>query len=185
MPSRAPRNPPYPPTSTSPAAPPHANLAPSSIERSAPRLIPQNAIGLPSMNANPATSPPHRHGHSRSISHPFPSPFAGAGKRRNRSIPKQDFLDSDDDDDDVTYLPDPMSSSPRKGPPRSVPGEELTTGKCMTCNCTVRWPRNLKVFRCTECLTVNDLEPYKEPNDSSGRGKDGKAPVPAIPRKGD
>ncbi|PLB46704.1 hypothetical protein P170DRAFT_477579 [Aspergillus steynii IBT 23096] len=183
MPSRAPRNPPYPPTSSSPAAPPHANLVPSSIERSAPRLIPQNATGLPSMNANPATSPPHRHGHSRSISHPFPSPFAGAGKRRNRSIPKQDFLDSDDDDDDVTYLPDPLSSSPRKGPPRPVPGEDMTTGKCMTCNCTMRWPRNLKIFRCTECLTVNDLEPYRESNDSSGRGKDGKPPAPAIPRK--
>ncbi|QMW28291.1 hypothetical protein G4B84_003580 [Aspergillus flavus NRRL3357] len=89
------------------------------------------------MVANPATSPPHhfqRRGHSRSISHPFPSPFSS--RRRNKSISKHDFLDSDDDDDEVTYLPDPLSSSPRKGAPRLSPGEELTTGKCMTCNCS-------------------------------------------------
>ncbi|KAA8648512.1 HECT-type E3 ubiquitin-protein ligase [Aspergillus tanneri] len=185
MPSRHPHNL-YPPTSSSP----HATLV-SSTERSVPRLVPQHATSLPSMNANPATSPPHRHGHSRSISHPFPSPFADSSKRTNRSMWKQDFLDSDDDDDDddeVTYLPDPLSSSPRKGPPppHLGPGEDLTTGKCMTCNCTMRWPRNLKVFRCTECLTVNDLELYREPNDSSGRSPprlDGRPPVPAIPRK--
>ncbi|BAE58012.1 unnamed protein product [Aspergillus oryzae RIB40] len=138
------------------------------------------------MVANPATSPPHhfqRRGHSRSISHPFPSPFSS--RRRNKSISKHDFLDSDDDDDEVTYLPDPLSSSPRKGAPRLSPGEELTTGKCMTCNCSVRWPRNLKVFRCTECLTVNDMEPHRGSPESSGHahpGKDDK-PLPTIPRK--
>lgn len=28
----------------------------------------------------------------------------------------------------------------------------------MACNSTVRWPQDLKVFRCTTCLTINDLE---------------------------
>lgn len=28
----------------------------------------------------------------------------------------------------------------------------------MTCDSTVRWPQGLKVFRCTTCLTINDLE---------------------------
>lgn len=142
------------------------------------------------MTGNPATSPPHRRGHSRSVSHPFPSPFGGITKRRNRSISKKDNLmfDSDDEDDDeVTYLPDPNSSSPRKGAARPTPAEEMTSGKCMVCNSTVRWPRNLKVFRCTECLTVNDLEPFVDSGKAGGNGlsgSDGKAPTPAVPRKG-
>ena len=35
------------------------------------------------------------------------------------------------------------------------------TGKCVTCDSTVRWPQDLKVFRCTTCLTINDLEPFE------------------------
>lgn len=185
MPSRTTRNPSHPPTSLSNVVDLNAPLPPLPIERGAPSMLSQDGQLLPTMVANPATSPPHHfqhRGHSRSISHPFPSPFSG--RRRNKSISKHDFLDSDDDDE-VTYLPDPLSSSPRKGVSRSSPGEELTTGKCMTCNCTVRWPRNLKVFRCTECLTVNDLELYRGSTESSGHahpGKDDK-PLPTIPRK--
>jgi E3 ubiquitin-protein ligase HECTD2 len=187
MPSRTTRNPSHPPTSQSNAVNLNAPLPPLPTERDAPYSLPQDPQLLPSMIGNQATSPPlhpHHRGHSRSISHPFPSPFSG--RRRNKSISKRDFLDSDDDDDEVTYLPDPLSSSPRKGALRASPGEELTTGKCMTCNCTVRWPRNLKVFRCTECLTVNDLEPHRgstEPSGHSHPGKDEK-PLPTIPRKG-
>ncbi|KAE8323014.1 hypothetical protein BDV39DRAFT_182956 [Aspergillus sergii] len=186
MPPRTTRNPFHPSTSHSNVVDLNAPLPPLPTERGAPSSLPHEAQFPPSMVANPATSPPHhfqRRGHSRSISHPFPSPFSS--RRRNKSISKHDFLDSDDDDDEVTYLPDPLSSSPRKGAPRFSPGEELTTGKCMTCNCSVRWPRNLKVFRCTECLTVNDLEPHRGSPESSGHahpGKDDK-PLPTIPRK--
>ncbi|KAL4942434.1 hypothetical protein BDV06DRAFT_163874 [Aspergillus oleicola] len=126
---------------------------------------------------SPTSPPPHPRGHTRSISQPFAS-FTGVGKRRNKSISVEANLDTDDDDDDDDdiYLPNPnpLSSSPRKGHQRVPPREELTTGKCMTCNNTVRWPRNLKVFRCTECLTVNDLEPYQETRDPGSQ---------AIPRK--
>ncbi|KAL4928560.1 uncharacterized protein BDV17DRAFT_92925 [Aspergillus undulatus] len=134
--------------------------------------------GAPSL-FSPTSPPPHRRGHTRSISQPFASAFTGVGKRRNKSISAEASLDTDDDDDDDDiYLPNPnpLSSSPRKGHghPRVQPKEELTTGRCMTCNSTVRWPRNLKVFRCTECLTVNDLEPYQETRDPGQQ---------AIPRK--
>ena len=37
--------------------------------------------------------------------------------------------------------------------------KEMVTGKCMTCDSLVRWPRELSVFRCTVCLTINDLHP--------------------------
>lgn len=46
--------------------------------------------------------------------------------------------------------------APKAGKPEPV------TGKCMTCDATVRWPQGLKVFRCTTCLTINDLEPLAE-----------------------
>lgn len=39
---------------------------------------------------------------------------------------------------------------------------ELTTGQCMCCNSSVRWPSNLTQFRCTICMTVNDLNPAKQ-----------------------
>ncbi|KKK12481.1 hypothetical protein AOCH_001911 [Aspergillus ochraceoroseus] len=189
MPSRAALNSSDPPTSRSAAVHPSTAPVPLPAERNLPRLLSQDVPALPPMTGNPATSPPVRRGHSRSISHPFTSPFAGIGKSRNKSISKQAFLDSDDDDDDDdgTRLPNLLSSSPRKGVPRPAPGEELTTGKCMTCSSTVRWPRSVKVFRCTECLTVNDLEPCQETKETGSQGtpgKNGKPPQALIPRRG-
>ncbi|GLB03812.1 putative E3 ubiquitin-protein ligase [Aspergillus tubingensis] len=189
MPSRTPYNPSYPPTSGTPSSHIRSAAIPFPAEGNSPHRIPQDGSGLSSMTGNPATSPPHRRGHSRSVSHPFPSPFGGMTKRRNRSISKKDnfLFDSDDEDDDeVTYLPDPNSSSPRKGAARPTPSDEMTSGKCMVCNSTVRWPRNLKVFRCTECLTVNDLELFVDSGKAGGNGlsgSDGKAPTPTVPRK--
>ncbi|BDD54654.1 hypothetical protein MAP00_000255 [Monascus purpureus] len=141
---------------------------------------------MSSLNFPPKS--PFRRGHSRSLSHPFPSPFGGFGKRRNKSISKHDILDSDDDDDDfgVGYAPGRLSSSPRKEPVRAVPEDEFVAGRCMTCNSTVRWPRHLKVFRCTSCLAVNDLELPRESKDYIGSDKSakGKAPPPAnVQRK--
>lgn len=180
MPLRATPNHPSHPPPPPPSNPPAVRAGPSTV-------IPSLMNG-----PSPIASPPrHRGRHSRSISHPFP---AIGNKRRNRSQ-KQDFLDSDDDDDDdsdqVTYLPLPdslasLSTSPQKGLPRPSPAEDLTSGRCMTCNSTVRWPKHLKVFRCTECLTVNDLEAGRESVESHGGNhtKDGKGTAPSIPRKG-
>lgn len=60
---------------------------------------------------------------------------------------------------------DDDGTSPRRNAPQyaaakqKVPDKDLMTGKCMTCDSMVRWPKELKVFRCTVCLTINDLKP--------------------------
>ncbi|PYH44314.1 E3 ubiquitin protein ligase [Aspergillus saccharolyticus JOP 1030-1] len=184
MPSRFLRN----PSLTPAAGHPYPSLVPfhANDERSAPAEIVHNAPDLSAMTGLTATSPPTRRGHSRSISHPFPSPFTAAGGKRRPSIskkkPSRPALDSDDDDF-LGYMPDPASSSPRNRPPQHG---AMAAGKCMACNCTVRWPRDLKVFRCTECLTVNDLEPYLATAKAGGHGNagvDGKSRTPMVPRK--
>ena len=48
----------------------------------------------------------------------------------------------------------------------------------MTCDATVRWPQGLKVFRCTTCLTINDLEPFTEPSPAPQGGPHVRRPVP-------
>jgi E3 ubiquitin-protein ligase HECTD2 len=46
----------------------------------------------------------------------------------------------------------------------------------MTCDSTVRWPKELKVFRCTVCLMINDLKPIV----LEARNEDGqRTPIPA------
>ena len=37
--------------------------------------------------------------------------------------------------------------------------KHLVTGRCITCDSLVRWPKHLNVFRCTVCLMINDLKP--------------------------
>ncbi|KAK2066425.1 hypothetical protein P8C59_000249 [Phyllachora maydis] len=47
------------------------------------------------------------------------------------------------------------------------------TGNCMTCNALVRWPRDLAVYKCSICATINHVQPL---------GADRKqGPVPAPP----
>lgn len=48
-------------------------------------------------------------------------------------------------------------------------------GQCMCCDSTVRWPSNLSMFRCTICLSVNDLVPAKPmPTEDGTTHKKGK-----------
>lgn len=35
--------------------------------------------------------------------------------------------------------------------------KDFATGNCMTCGSLMRWPKDLKVFKCTICATINDL----------------------------
>ena len=156
MPSRSERHPlPIPPSSTAgnvaipglhPSQHPGLEVSPRRIVR------PRDASTMSPSNGSAPKGPYHRE-HRRSIS----NPFAGFGRKRDKPAAKYATWDSEDDDDDeVTYPLEPESSSPRKG---AAPGNNIAEGKCQTCDATVRWPRHLKVFRCTDCLMVTDLEP--------------------------
>lgn len=110
----------------------------------------------------------YRRGHHRSISHPFTSAFTSIGRKRDKAATKHDKYekydkeikwDSDSDSDEVTYPIQPVSSSPRKDSNRGGPSNGTAETKCGTCNSTVRWPQNLSVFRCSDCLMITDLEP--------------------------
>lgn len=103
--------------------------------------------------------------HNRSFSHPFPNLF---GSKRSERKPH------------TKGEQDGISNSSRDGrideAKAKIAGQENThqrvdrqpvTGRCMTCDSTVRWPQGLKVFRCTTCLTINDLEPGHEPSSSA------------------
>lgn len=109
--------------------------------------------------------------HSRSFSHPFPSIFGGGKKSDKRSLIRPDANIFDSTDDDASTNGDgarPNGSS--KPPVRNTSqktSQEPMTGKCMTCDSTVRWPQGLKVYRCTICLTINDLEPYADTRDGA------------------
>ena len=55
--------------------------------------------------------------------------------------------------------------------------KDMVTGKCATCDSTVRWPRHLDVYRCTVCLMINDLK--------LANGDAGQTVATNSPRKGD
>lgn len=120
------------------------------------------AYGIPTLHPSPGShqksgSRNTQHGvrHGRSMSHPFPSLFSG--KRRPPEESTAVGFDSTDDD---VFLPAESPSPLKTGPGKltRISDKELMTGKCMTCDSMVRWPRELSVFRCTVCLTINDLK---------------------------
>ena len=124
--------------------------------------------------------------HGRSFSHPFPSFFGGgSSKVEKRNLLKNRLrVDSTDDDELVgNGRSNQFSTVPSRNPSVNAGGEAMT-GRCMACDSTVRWPRDLKVFRCTICLTVNDLEPCQETNQQlPGTNPNNTHPLFAVPRK--
>jgi E3 ubiquitin-protein ligase HECTD2 len=176
--------PPIPPISTSGSAPNPSHPSPGTGPEGGSRrqLRPRDAPNMPSVTGSVPRSPNHR-GHNRSIS----NPFAGFGRKRDKTAVKYENWDSDDDDDDVFYPVEPESSSPRKGAGRGGHSSDLAQGKCQTCDATVRWPQHLKVFRCSDCLMVTDLEPDShESKDTGHNGKpsQGSQCQPKSPSKG-
>ncbi|KAI1101921.1 hypothetical protein F4804DRAFT_283440 [Jackrogersella minutella] len=97
--------------------------------------------------------------HSRSMSHPFPSLFSSRKKKNARP---GDHLGNDDSADDASPKPKARPNLQQNAVPRRIPRgpADFATGNCMTCASLVRWPKELHVFRCTICLTINDLKPY-------------------------
>ncbi|KAL1902205.1 putative E3 ubiquitin-protein ligase [Ceratocystis pirilliformis] len=47
------------------------------------------------------------------------------------------------------------------GPAWLADEEAYKMGPCMTCDAQMRWPREAEAFRCTGCLTINDVIPRK------------------------
>ncbi|ETS79485.1 hypothetical protein PFICI_09338 [Pestalotiopsis fici W106-1] len=169
------------PSTSAPAPPHHTSRAPAPAP---PRLLlggndlfassgsqqvqtessSDDEVDIPRFMKPPGRSPgkpPTHPSHSRSMSHPFPTLFASKKSR------KQPSPDETTDDDAArhghsTLLPSMSSKKPHRGP------ADFTNGNCMTCSGKVRWPKDLNVFRCTICATINDLTPYS-PKPEDGR----------------
>jgi E3 ubiquitin-protein ligase HECTD2 len=89
------------------------------------------------------------------MSHPFPSLFSGKKKRQGESAAVTGFESTDDDTSPIAARNIIQNPNIKQ----KIQDRGLTTGKCMTCDSMVRWPKALKVFRCTVCLMINDLKP--------------------------
>jgi E3 ubiquitin-protein ligase HECTD2 len=119
----------------------------------------QHAYGIPSLrepNSQASNQGSSRRRstsrHGRSMSHPFPSIFQSKKKRQVDNS----ALDSADTGHSRLIPQSPSKITTSKF--LRVPDKDLVTGKCMTCDSVVRWPKELTVFRCTVCLTINDLK---------------------------
>lgn len=97
---------------------------------------------------------PSRHG--RSMSHPFPSIFHNKKKLEGGSVAMG--CDMGESDGSMAFISHGQTKS-RTSKSAKAADRDLATGKCMTCDSMVRWPKDLAVFRCTVCLTINDLAP--------------------------
>lgn len=137
---------------------------------------PRSNKPLPSVPSQPESGGSRTHSHTRSSSHPLPRIFA---KRRGSSVwGKHDEEDESVDASVAPVLDGLVAGSPvRTGSGRKrVDDDPLQTRLCMCCGQRVRFPRDLRVFRCTQCLTINDLVPYRpqirqqEMQDGAGTG---------------
>ncbi|ODA81657.1 hypothetical protein RJ55_00159 [Drechmeria coniospora] len=91
--------------------------------------------------------------HTRPMSNPFPSFFSSKKK-------KQDSNGRDPPDVSVYDVGTMAGASSKKPTQRRPPGsKDFAMGNCMTCSSLVRWPKELKVFKCTICASINDLVP--------------------------
>lgn len=162
---------------------PHRPLGPSQVTESD---ILQHAYSIPTLQASPdrvlSQAPPvgersFRHGRSRS--HPFPSLFQS--KKKQQGEHNTAGFDLTDEENSATGS-SPSVSKTDNGKRTRVPDKDLTTGRCMTCDSMVRWPKELYVFRCTVCLTINDLKPIGQPTtNASGRRQYGSTQGTATP----
>ena len=126
-------------------------------------------------------SRPSRPAHGRSMSNPFPSLFSGKKKKKGRSIDPVSDSDSSGEDGQGLRARGKAQQRPRGHTPSG--SRDFTTGQCMTCGSLVRWPKDLLVFKCTICLTINDIQPPWGPGekrDHEPSSQDAK-PLPPLP----
>lgn len=152
-----------------PRVPPELSSEPLSPSRAGYSQNGQQPIPSPT---RPTTSGGDRHhSHNRSMSNPLPKLFS-----RKKSTPALG-LPGDLPLDDA-LVPVLEGSLLTHTPTRIISGKKndddrnMATRHCLCCDNKVRFPRDLKVFRCTSCLTVNDLEPYRS------KPRDGHGPAP-------
>ncbi|KAJ1337896.1 E3 ubiquitin-protein ligase HECTD2 [Microdochium nivale] len=136
---------------------------------------PESSVQHSSYKNSSARLSPGRPPHSRSMSNPFPSFFSGKKKRDRTQImtPPSPYEASEDGNLGRQHVPPRLSAAKptaqgRRPNPAHGPND-FRTGHCMTCASLVRWPKSLGVFRCTICMTVNDIEAP-----SSGQSSDDK-----------
>lgn len=129
----------------------------------------------PPPGPHPSASSSRNHSHNRSSSHPLPRIFV-------RGPTSFDWdKDSDFDEESDASIPTAtLSASPSKKTGVKRPSEDgsFRLSFCMCCGQKSRYPKEHKTFRCTQCLTVNDLVPYRprEPAQETG-GEDERAAV--------
>jgi E3 ubiquitin-protein ligase HECTD2 len=141
-----------------------ATSAPSSRAEQSSRSISNNHPnnrnpGITSRDQPHSQSQPIRPLHLRSMSHPFPAMLGGKKKGPDSSSDLALDLDWVDDDGKISKKQAPRTHT-RAGP--SIGSKDFATGNCMTCASLVRWPKDLKVFKCTICSTINDLVPVPD-----------------------
>ncbi|KFZ15303.1 hypothetical protein V501_02766 [Pseudogymnoascus sp. VKM F-4519 (FW-2642)] len=108
-------------------------------------------------------------GRGRSISHSYPS--TPHGKKHGHGYHTAMESDSGDSNNRAMFSALMPQSPLKSGASRSAKAQQdrdLTTGKCMACDSMVRWPKELAVFRCSVCVTINDLTPISTVQDSGG-----------------
>lgn len=106
-------------------------------------------------------------GRGRSISHSYPS--TPHGKKQDLGYHTAMESDPGDSNNRATFSALTPQSPLKSGASKSAKAQQnrdLTTGKCMTCDSMVRWPKELAVFRCSVCVTINDLTPISTVQDS-------------------
>lgn len=97
--------------------------------------------------------------HVRSLSNPFPYLFSGKRKKDTRSDPVIEVFSNSDfpyEDVDLLWYSDGTGLIEEAA---QADMKEFASGNCMTCGSTMRWPKELDVFKCSICVTINDLKP--------------------------
>ena len=131
------------------------------------------------------TSAPSCPSHGRSYSNPFPSTLDSGKKEERLFVRNGDTLET------LARVSTGLASKNHmatNGTAMRNGERDLVTGKCITCDSLVRWPRHLDLFRCTVCLMVNDL---KRGAGLSREDREAESPRtampssnPEVPRKG-
>lgn len=114
----------------------------------------------------------------RSLSNQFPSLFSGRKKKDRRSDSTAELFSNSDFPGDDFYLPQQVEPTGVDGDRSQADMKEFASGNCMTCGSTMRWPKELDVFKCSICVTINDLVPLgtQKSKERRPRGQSDDAP---------